>query len=407
MESFDIIIIGAGPAGSTSSYYLSKLGFKVALLEKKNIGREKICGGGLSSYALNELPFKLPDSVIERYIRGYNFVSPNNTIFTKKERNIVGATVYRSVFDSFLINKAVDANTTFIPNTSVKRIRATNNSYVVEEKYKSRYIIGADGANSIVKKAFKLGITQKSKYVGMRAILDFKDKGIEKYVLDPESIDFYFENGLRGYGWEFPLKNAINIGVGILGTGKNTINKKLVTKFALTRFNIPKEILSDSKIEGFPIPVSTMPNNFSRDNVFLIGDAAGLVDPISGEGVHYAIRSGKIVADTIVKDQMQLLNENASILFNKRIKKDIVADLRVTYKLRNFLDRLFMRNMDIWFKLMERNPFVFKYVQQLASKSAYYDIYKDVLNNIPKMVLDTIRGNVNIPGFALQQKLYN
>ena len=87
MESFDVLVIGGGPAGSIASYHLSKKGLKVGLLEKNDIGKDKICGGGISGYAINELPYSLPSKAIERKIRGVSFISPK--VRSLKKRSLI------------------------------------------------------------------------------------------------------------------------------------------------------------------------------------------------------------------------------------------------------------------------------------------------------------------------------
>ena len=246
-------------------------------------------------------------------------------------------------------------------------------------------------------KRFNLGLKQNTKYIGMRAF--FKEEGIENYLSDPECIDFYFKNGFRGYGWVFPLKTKLNIGVGTFGKG--SLNRNLFNDFVKKSFKLPSKTINKLKIEGFPIPTYKLPKNFSHDNAFLIGDAAGLVDPVSGEGIHYAIRSGKIIADVILKDHNNLLKERSDHIFNNSIKKDIIPDLMVSYKLRNFLDKFFLRNMTVWFLLMKRIPFIFNYIKEYSDNCGYNNIYRDVMKNLPKVVSDTIKGNNIVPGFSV------
>lgn len=403
VQSFDVIIIGGGPAGSISSYYLSKKGFTVCLLDKKDIGNDKICGGGISKFAINELPFDLPNTVIERKIKGISFITPQNKIFNKKERELIGVTVYRSEFDSYLLKKSIHQNTTFIPNTNVKRITKYNEKFIVENKYKSTYLLGADGANSIVKRIFNIGQKQNSKYIGMRSFINLREnQDVLNYISDKESIDLYFKNGFRGYGWVFPLKEALNIGIGILG--KNKLTKDIVKQFALKQFKLPKKNLKEIKIEGFPIPITSVPKNFSKDNLLLIGDAASLVDPMSGEGIHYAIRSGKIAADAIIKDNNGKFNESAGKFYSYAIKQDIISELTISYKLRGFIDRFFTSNTKFWFSLLSRNPFVFNYMNELAIKGGYYNVYKEVLHNLPQITLNTIKGNNFVSGLKISQR---
>ena len=213
METFDVLVIGGGPAGAISSYYLSKKGLKVGLIDKKNIGKDKICGGGISNYAINELPYSLPQEVIERKIKGVSFISPSGEIFTKKEKNFVGSTVYRSVFDSYLLDKSLNVNTTFFPDTKVNYITKENHFFIVNNKYKSKYLIGADGANSVVKKVFNIGPKQNTILISVRSFINVHGDAMIQYTTDQECIDFYFKNNLKGYGWVFPLRESFNIGL--------------------------------------------------------------------------------------------------------------------------------------------------------------------------------------------------
>ena len=253
----------------------------------------------------------------------------------------------------------------------------------------------------MVKKLFNIGSKQNTKLVSVRSFINVQEDGIDRFTTDHECIDLYFYNHLKRYGWIFPLRKAINIGVYNIDT--NTKNKYLLQKIALKNFKIPKESIRSSKIEGFPIPVTKLPKRFSKENVFLIGDAAGLVDPVSGEGIHYAIRSGKIVADTILKAYSSNLNDNLDYSYRYKIEKDIIPDLFISYKLKNFLELFFTGNQNLLFKIIKRNPFIFNYVQEIAIKSSYYDIYKYVLNNIFKITIDTIKGGSTIPRFCISK----
>ena len=299
MENFDVAIIGGGPAGSISSYYLSQKGLKVALLEKNDIGRDKICGGGLSDYNLRELPFSLPSSIVERYIKGINFISPKNEIFQKKEIDEIGITTYRSMFDAYLTNKSINAGTTFFPHIKVTKINKSNGKFIISDKFSSEYIIGADGANSIVKRNFHLDDKKSNVNLALRSVIHMKESEVEEFMIDPETYEFYFSNHNPGYGWNFALRVSINIWIGMKMNYSNP--RKLLKDYVKRCFNLRGKRVPSFEIEGFPIPNSRFPKQFSKDGVFLVGDAAGLVDPVSGEGVHYAIRSCKIVADTIIK----------------------------------------------------------------------------------------------------------
>ena len=398
MEKYDVIVVGAGPAGAISSYYLSKKGFKVALLEKNDIGREKICGGGISHYSLNELPYGLPDALIEQRIKGINFISPKNEIFQKKELEQIGITTYRSKFDSFLVNKAIDVNVDFLPYTKVSNIRKSNGLFNIQNKFSAKYVIGADGVNSVVKKVLNLGDKKKHINLALRSVIQFEDEEeLDEFLIDKETFEFYFNNHKPGYGWIFGLRNAINIGIGMKINANNP--RKFLADYVKRCFKLRRKKVPSFTIEGFPIPNSKLPKTFSKDRAFLIGDAAGLVDPVSGEGVHYAIRSAKIVADTIVKDSIERFHTNLDDYYKKKIHQDIGSDLFVSYRLNLFLERFFLNNMHFWFSILKRNPFIFNYAAEIAMKSNYYTVYKNVLKKLPNITLNTIYPREILPGF--------
>ena len=175
--------------------------------------------------------------------------------------------------------------------------------------------------------------------------------------------------------------------------------RKLLKDYVKRCFNLRGKQAPPFEIEGFPIPNARLPNKFSKDGVFLVGDAAGLVDPVSGEGVHYAIRSGKIVADTILKAFSGYSKSNIDLLYKRQIQHDIGNDLFVSYRLNFVLEKFFLNNMNFWFNLLKRNPFIFNYAGEIAMKSNYYAVYKKVLGKLPKITLQTIHPTEYLPGY--------
>ena len=115
--------------------------------------------------------------------------------------------------------------------------------------------------------------------------------------------------------------------------------------------------------------------------------------------MHYAIRSAKIVADTIVKDSIERFHTNLDDYYKKKIHQDIGSDLFVSYRLNLFLERFFLNNMHFWFSILKRNPFIFNYAAEIAMKSNYYTVYKNVLKKLPNITLNTIYPREILPGF--------
>ena len=243
-----------------------------------------------------------------------------------------------------------------------------------------------------------LGDKKRNVNLDLRSVIHFKnEKEVEDFLIDKETFEFYFQNHKPGYGWIFGLKNAINIGLGMKINA--TDPRKQLRDYVKRTFKLRNKKIPSYSIEGFPIPNSKLQKTFSRDKAFLVGDAAGLVDPVSGEGVHYAIISAKIVADSIIKDYQNVLKTNLDDFYKKRIQHDLWADLFVSYRLNLFLERFFLNNMAFWFSILKRNPFIFNYGAEIAMKSNYYSVYKDVLKKLPTITLQTIYPRDKLPGF--------
>lgn len=289
----------------------------------------------------------------------------------------------------------------FIPFTKVNHIRKSNEKFTIQNNYSAKYIIGADGANSAVKKTLNLGDKKSSVNLALRSVIHFKnEQDVNDFLIDKETFEFYFTNHKPGYGWIFGLKDAINIGLGMKSNAtdpRRQLKDYIKRCFKLRNIKVPPYT-----IEGFPIPNSKLPKTFSKDKAFLVGDAAGLVDPVSGEGVHYAIRSAKIVADTIIKDDQNVLKSNLDDFYKKRLQHDLWADLFVSYRLNLFLERFFLNNMAFWFSILKRNPFIFNYGAEIAMKSNYYSVYKDVLKKLPNITLQTIFPREKLPGYLFK-----
>ncbi|OLS20459.1 MAG: Digeranylgeranylglycerophospholipid reductase [Candidatus Heimdallarchaeota archaeon LC_3] len=404
MQNYDVLIVGAGPAGTICSYYLAKNGLEVALIDKGQLTLEKTCGGGISNYSLNELPFSLPDFIIEQKIFGISFIAPNHNVFIKKELNSFGVTVRRNKFDSFLIEKAIDKGVTYYPCTKISKIVQFDNSYYLQDKFKGTYLIGADGANSTVARIYNIG-KKPVGCLGIRAIIQLPQEKSESFLLAEDILELYFQRHLYGYGWVFPLRNSINLGVGVVGNTKNI--KKIMLNFAEKCFDLRKLSFKNISMQSHPIPFLEVPKYLFKDRVLLIGDAAGLVDPVSGEGIHYAIRSGKIAAEALIRDFDMYGKFSSNHLGNyyaNNLKKDVLPNIRVAQSIRKFMEMFVIHHMDFWFYLMKRNPFLLNFVPELATSNDYYKVYIKTLRNLPLILIKTLKKTNGMQGYTFYEK---
>ncbi len=320
---YDAIIVGAGPSGASAALFLSKAGKKVLLIDKSRFPREKVCGDAFSGKSIGitrELGL-LPEFEHHPHaiIHGLTMVAPNGKAVTVPFPNangvdFAGYTIQRIRTDNIFLSAALlDANIFVRQNFSVTGLLRDENGIVCgvsgkdsesgkEGVYKGRVVVGADGAASSVSRMVGLPNQPLSHvYTAIRGYWDNVD-GLT------ENIELYFIDGvLPGYLWIFPLGNKrANIGLGILSDDllKRKKHPNAILLEALQ--NHPqiaprlKDAKQDGRIGAWAIPNGSYVKTNVGDGWMLVGDAASLVDPFSGEGVGNALSSGKYAAQAII-----------------------------------------------------------------------------------------------------------
>ena len=314
MKKYDVIIVGSGPAGLGAAKILKDNNISFCIIEKTKLPREKLCGGGLTNKSVRLLE-KLHFDISKCQS---NSIDNVNVCYGKKTRNIKLSNdivmINRKEFDYSLLNQVIN-NNLFEKETVINIIE--NTLITDKDKYEYKYIIFADGVNG-----YSRNLISNRKF-GMCVECNVKEK-TSQTVLDFKAIK-------NGYGWIFPKKDHTTIGLG------NVLNKRdnyieLITEFA--KINNIK--ISRGDIKGFPIPVFSKKiyqQSVIDNNKILVGDAASLVDQISGEGIYYAMNSGKLAAESIneaIKNNLDL----KSTYFNK------TKSLYKSLKKRSFCSKL-------------------------------------------------------------------
>jgi len=339
---YAIVIVGAGPAGSTTAYFLSKMGYKVALIDKSKFPRDKPCGGGLTGHVLKRFKHMLSDDVIETFSYGGITYSPSlkNQIKYVSEKPLT-TLVLRKKFDYGLVKKAIEQGTDFIDGKKVIDVKVSSDKVTVKlddkRKISSDILVGADGVWSTVAK--KTNLMEKNPLLGMSVV--------EEYEVKEETMDKYFGKerlgyihskfkNLTGYGWVFPKKTHLNIGLGEIGHihNKKTSNlKELYAEYIclLKKQKLIPENIKINKITGGALPVIPHKKTYAN-RVLLVGDAGGFINPASGEGIYYAMASGEIAAKTI-KRALDSEDTSEKFLSNyqKSWKRDFGKDLKLLY----------------------------------------------------------------------------
>jgi len=358
---YDVIISGAGPSGSKCAEVLAKDGFKVALIEKDTNWR-KPCGG-----AVNQRVFKYFPQLCKvnfNKINGITIYSPNFTRFGYNWKDRVGysISVDRLEFDNIIRNIAIDAGAElFDKNISYDFIIKNNKKIGIKTKspsgiqeYKGKIIIIADGMSSNL--AIKSGLKKKWSSEELIIAKCGIFKGENK--LDKESISLFFQS-FKGYGWVFPLNdNKFNIGIGLVGEDNLNYNINQIYSDFFYNPEIKKLFPKSSykKIwEGtYPIPGRGInEKSLYGDNIMLIGDVAGFVSPLSGEGICSGIVSGKVAAETAF-NALESEDISAETLKNYKIHptiKKITRSFKLALSLVDFFYQNQGQNLSRMFKI--------------------------------------------------------
>lgn len=315
---FDVAIIGAGPAGSTLAYRLAQEKLKIILVDKEKFPREKVCAGGLTAKVFKFLPFNI-NSVIEKEIFQLCLIYKLKKQFTISCHKPLIYTTKRVNFDYFLVKMAKNAGVKFLPSNEVKIISPNDNFYDLQTKttlIKSKIIVGADGAESFVAKF----INFKPDYVDLGLQFNIPAKLFKKRELKGKIV-LSWDNIISGYSWVFPQKNSFVVGVG----GPAKLGKKLndyLSKWSDWLISGERK----PKLTGHTLVHRLRKIPIVKDNIILIGEAAGLNEPLSGEGIFYALKSAEI-ASRHIKDFF-LGNKNAFKNYEKEINKEILPELK-------------------------------------------------------------------------------
>lgn len=328
---YDIIIIGAGPAGASAALeFARRSDLRILILDKCKLPRDKPCGGAMPSSVEKLLQLDLSPIVSNRthVLKLYYRYKREVT------RQTVGSSapllVNRSAFDMYVLEEACKLAPSQIDvrdNSTVNSVEEYEGGVEVKVNGKdtvyAKYLIAADGA--LGKTTSMVGLRKKRKFatsLDAEIITDgefyhaHKDMMIMNYFCLP-----------FGYGWVFPKEqNRFSCGVGTWGKPINLYRE--LEKFLMYFF--PSESIRERQIRGFPIPVYQGIQQISTEKVLIAGDAAGLVDPVSGEGIRYALYSGKIAAIVLIEALESFEEKNRSISDNyqKMIENKIGRELK-------------------------------------------------------------------------------
>ena len=329
-EDAEVIVVGAGPAGSTVATYLARAGLDVLLLEKSTFPREKVCGDGLTPRGVKQLIDLGVDTREEAgwlHNRGLRVVTAHHTMELDWP-DLSGYPPYglvrpRADFDEMLARNAQRAGARLLEETNVTGaitnertgrvvgVTAKAGADKVPVTYRAPLVLACDGVSARL--ALSVGIEKREdRTIGV---------AVRRYYTSPRSKDDYLESHLQlwdrtdpkkplllpGYGWIFGMGDGtVNVGLGILSTSKafgNTDYRALMKSWVA---GLPEEWemteeTATGKIGGAGLPMGFNRTPHYRDGLLLVGDAGGTVNPFNGEGIGFAMESAKLAAQCVIQ----------------------------------------------------------------------------------------------------------
>lgn len=314
----DVLVIGAGPGGCATAARLAALGYDVMIVDSAQFPRDKTCGDGLSPLAVRMLramnvltdvessgAFRIDRVLIQSPMGGYSRARFHETLGSDD----YALAIPRFVLDEILLRHASRHGANVMMRTRIDEVRRIDDKIDIvlardldsntEFHIQPNHVVIAVGANIgfLRRNGFQIGTQGIS--IGARAYYSVSALALRDYAL-------YFDHELiPGYGWIFPISDSMaNIGIGVLrrrhtGTATHTLLDAFIAR--REREGVLRDVIRQSTVKGYPIRSDYSGQAISGSNWLMIGEAAGLVNPLTGEGIDLALLSGAIAADSIDK----------------------------------------------------------------------------------------------------------
>lgn len=380
---YDIVVIGAGPAGSAAAQTARKKGLSVAIIDKQTFPRDKLCGALFSGRSRQYYT-----EIFDRDLDPEHFGPKTEIEFWMNGRKLSAMNdvpplyvTMRWDLDHLCLTHAIEAGAVDMTGQAVASIDETAQTVVMKDgrRIDYRVLIGADGVNSMVARTL-YGRAFDHERIGFA--LEIELDGDHLHPDDPVRIDFAAAKW--GYGWWFPKRRTTTVGVG----GIHAANPDMKAAMAgyLRTLGVDPDI---KRYKGHFLPFGDVRKWPGRGNILLAGDAAGLVDPITGEGIAFALQSGRFAAEAAFGSLQPGISADPVRIYRRKLR-EIHRSLNIARLIRPILSR---PSGERAFEYMFTHSVTLKrqYMQLLGGELEYPTILKRVLRKMPQYLVVMIQ----------------
>jgi len=361
---YDVIVVGAGIGGAAVAYYLGEAGCRVLVLERERLPRYKPCGGGVPGSVFRHFPFPLDEAIEARVTRvRYSYRGQEEVTVPLPGEPVF--MVMRDKFDALVLEQA---QCEVRDGTAVTGVVEGEDSVVVStkdgQKLRGKYLVGADGATSTT--ARELGLRQ-GRFLG--AAIEAEAPLAPRIIADwtqTALLEFGVIKG--GYLWVFPKREHLSVGIGAFRKSKAKLRD--ILKQEMARFGVSLDGVS---LHGHPLPIYIRSERLNTARSLLVGDAAGLMDPLSGEGIRYAVKSARLAAEAIIQGELGKYTE--------WVQREIGANLSRA----RWVATLFYGLPHLCFRLAARDPRVTRLFSEILNdRATYFDLSRRIVPYLVK-----------------------
>ncbi len=391
-SDYEVIVVGGGPGGSTAARLCAQAGVKTLLIEKERLPRYKPCGGCLSAKTVRLLGLDL-SPVIENTIYGAKFTYCSEDPFFVESKNPIAFLVMRDRFDQFLVDRALEAGTRVLDGEKVIRVGEGADGVKIESasglKFRCQVLIGADGSESMVARFLSLRPRKNGGYgVAVESETPF-DSSVPFPKEELKFVHLDFGSVPNGYGWVFPKKEWLSIGIGGMFRETKKMNPRHYFKSFVKGLSYLPEG-GPEKVMGHPLPsFYDEKQKVSQGRFLLVGDAAHLMDPLQGEGIYYAVRSGMLAAESILGWKKE--GTLPSDVYQKAVHLEICENLKWALALSHTVFRF----TKLAYATLKRYPELGEiYIQVLEGNETYQGFVIKVKERMKDFLKGKLRGKI-------------